>query len=111
MSAKALKGPSLARSVPKPLKGPSLARSVPKPLKGPSLARYVLKPFKMLQEGEGEGEGAKRRYTLCNETLLLFADPALYFVPRDSLTLRCRPPTPLVVGSVHGTTPPSQLWK
>ena len=71
--------------------------SVSKPLKVPSLARYVLKPFKMLQEGEGEGEGAKRRYTLCNETLLLFADPALYFVPRDSLTLRCRPPTPLVV--------------
>ena len=80
---KPLKGPSLARSVPKPLKGPSLARSVPKPLKGPSLARYVLKPFKMLQEGEGEGEGAKRRYTLCNETLLLFADPALYFVKSE----------------------------
>ena len=68
MSAKALKGPSLARSVPKPLKVPSLARSVPKPLKGPSLARSVLKPlkepslarsvlkpFKMGQEGEGEG--------------------------------------------------------
>ena len=71
MCAKALKRPSLARSVPKPLKGPSLARSVPKPLKGPSLARYVLKPFKMLQEGEGEGEGAKRRYTLCNETLFV----------------------------------------
>ena len=32
MCAKALKGPSLARSVPKPLKGPSLARSVLKPL-------------------------------------------------------------------------------
>ena len=120
MSAKALKGPSLARSVPKPLKVPSLARSVPKPLKGPSLARSVLKPlkepslarsvlkpFKMGQEGEGEG--AKRRYTLCHETLLLFAVAALYFVPRDSLTLRCRPPTPLVVGSVLGTTPPSQL--
>ena len=84
MSAKALKGPSLARSVPKPLKVPSLARSVPKPLKGPSLARSVLKPlkepslarsvlkpFKMGQEGEGEG--AKRRYTLCHKTLLLFA--------------------------------------
>ena len=71
MCAKALKGPSLARSVPKPLKGPSLARSVPKPLKEPSLARSVLKPFKMGQEGEGEG--AKRRYTLCHETLLLFA--------------------------------------
>ena len=122
MSAKALKGPSLARSVPKPLKVPSLARSVPKPLKGPSLARSVLKPlkepslarsvlkpFKMGQEGEGEGEGAKRRYTLCHKTLLLFAVEALYFVPRDSLTLRCRPPTPLVVGSVPGTTPPSQL--
>ena len=46
MSAKALKGPSLARSVPKPLKAPSLARSVPKPLKVPSLARSVPKPFK-----------------------------------------------------------------
>ena len=46
MCAKALKGPSLARSVPKPLKVPSLARSVPKPLKEPSLARSVLKPFK-----------------------------------------------------------------
>ena len=45
MSAKALKGPSLARSVPKPLKVPSLARSVPKPLKGPSLARSVPKPL------------------------------------------------------------------
>ena len=45
MCAKALKGPSLARSVPKPLKVPSLARSVPKPLKEPSLARSVLKPF------------------------------------------------------------------
>ena len=48
MSAKALKGPSLARSVPKPLKGPSLARSVPKPLKVPSLARSVPKPLKCL---------------------------------------------------------------
>ena len=76
MCAKAVKGPSLARSVPKPLKGPSLARSVPKPLKVPSLARSVPKAFKM----EQEGEGAKRHY----------------FVPRDSLTLRCRPPTPLV---------------
>ena len=37
MCAKALKGPSLARSVPKPLKGPSLARSVLKPLKVHSL--------------------------------------------------------------------------
>ena len=37
MCAKAVKGPSLARSVPKPLKGPSLARSVPKPLKVTSL--------------------------------------------------------------------------
>ena len=46
MCAKALKGPSLARSVPKPLKGPSLARSVLKPLKEPSLAHSVLKPFK-----------------------------------------------------------------
>ena len=77
MCAKAVKGPSLARSVPKPLKGPSLARSVPKPLKVPSLARSVPKAFKM----EQEGEGAKRHY----------------FVPRDSLTLRCRPPTPLVI--------------
>ena len=53
MSTKALKGSSLARSVPKPLKVPSLARSVPKPLKEPSLARSVLKPFKMEQEGVG----------------------------------------------------------
>ena len=68
---KPLKAPSLARSVPKPLKVPSLARSVPKPLKEPSLARSVLKPFKMGQEGEGEG--AKRHYSLCHETLLLFA--------------------------------------
>ena len=52
MCAKALKGPSLARSVPKPLKGPSLARSVLKPLKEPSLARSVLKPFKKEQEEE-----------------------------------------------------------
>ena len=57
--------------MPKPLKVPSLARSVPKPLKEPSLARSVLKPFKM--EQEGEGEGAKRHYSLCHETLLLFA--------------------------------------
>ena len=63
---KPLKVPSLARSVPKPLKGPSLARSVLKPLKEPSLARSVLKPFKM----EQEGEGAKRHYSLCHETLL-----------------------------------------
>ena len=29
---------------------------------------------------------------------------ALFFVPRESLTLRCRPPTPLVVlGSVIGS--------
>ena len=33
MCAKALKGTSLARFVPKPLKVPSLPRSVPKPLK------------------------------------------------------------------------------
>ena len=51
MCAKALKGTSLARSVPKPLKAPSLARSVPKPLKVPSLARSVPKPFKLGQEG------------------------------------------------------------
>ena len=73
MCAKAVNGPSLARSVPKPLKGPSLARSVPKPLKVPSLARSVPKAFKMGQEGLGEGEGAKRHYSLCHETLLLFA--------------------------------------
>ena len=36
MCAKAVKGPSLARSVPKPPKEPSLARSVPKLLKVPS---------------------------------------------------------------------------
>ena len=48
----------------------SLARSVPKPLKEPSLARSVLKPFKKEQEG---GEGAKWHYSLCHETLLLFA--------------------------------------
>ena len=35
MCAKAVKGPSLARSMLKPLKGPILARSVPKPLKVP----------------------------------------------------------------------------
>ena len=40
-------------------------------LKEPSLARSVLKPFKM--EQKGEGEGAKRHYSLCHETLLLFA--------------------------------------
>ena len=39
----------------KALKGPSLARSVPKPLKVPSLARSVPKAFKRGQEGEGEG--------------------------------------------------------
>ena len=55
MCAKAIKGPSLARSVPKPLKGPSLARSVPKPLKEPSLSRSVLKPFKMGPDGEVVG--------------------------------------------------------
>ena len=71
MCAKAVKGPSLARSVPKPLKGPSLARSVPKPLKVPSLARSVPKAFKMGQEGEGEG--AKRHYALRHEPLLLFS--------------------------------------
>ena len=88
---KPLKAPSLARSVPKPLKVPSLARSVPKPLKEPSLARSVLKPFKRSRKGGGGCQAA------------------LFFVPRDSLTLCCRPPTPLVVGSVPGTTPPSQL--
>ena len=71
--SKPLKGPSLARSVPKPLKGPSLARSVPKPLKVPSLARSVPKAFKMGQEGEGEGEGAKRHYALRHEPFLLFS--------------------------------------
>ena len=49
MCAKALKGTSLARSVPKPLKAPSLARSVPKPLKAPSLSRSVPKPLKVEQ--------------------------------------------------------------
>ena len=83
---KPLKAPSLARSVPKPLKAPSLARSVSKPLKVPSLARSVPKPLKVLQKGAKGG---------------------LFFVPRDSLTLRCRPPTQLVVGSECGTTPPS----
>ena len=93
MCAKALKGTSLARSVPKPLKAPSLARSVPKPLKVPSLARSVPKPFKLGQRGRGGRQAA------------------LFFVPRDSLTLRCRPLTQLVVGSVgtECTTPPSQL--
>ena len=47
MCAKALKVPSLARSVPKPLKGHSLARSVLKHLKGPSLAHSVPKPLKV----------------------------------------------------------------
>ena len=75
---KPLKGPSLAHSVPKPLKAPSLARSVSKPLKVPSLARSVPKPLKVLQKGAKGG---------------------LFFVPRDSLTLRCRPPTQLVVKS------------
>ena len=120
MSAKALKGPSLARSVPKPLKVPSLARSVPKPLKvpslarsvpkplkEPSLARSVLKPFK--KEQEGEGEGAKRHYSLCHETLLLFAADLL---PRWSSTLgvarRGSTLQKLIVGSeVRGTTPQS----
>ena len=51
----------------------SLARSVPKPLKVPSLARSVPKAFKMGQEGEGEGEGAKRHYALRHEPLLLFS--------------------------------------
>ena len=68
---KPIKVPSLARSVPKPLKVPSLARSVSKPLKEPSLARSVPKPFKV--EQEGEGERAKRQFSLCHETLLLFA--------------------------------------
>ena len=77
---KPLKAPSLARSVPKPLKAPSLARSVPKPLKVPSLARSVPKPLKVLQKGAKGG---------------------LFFVPRDSLTLRCRPPTPLVVNEMN----------
>ena len=72
---------SLARSVPKPLKVPSLARSMLKPLKVPSLARSVPKPFKWVMW--------RRRGR----------------VPRDSN--RCRPPTPLVVGSDSGTTPPS----
>ena len=64
---KPLKVPSFARSVPKPLKVPSLARSVPKPLKVPSLARSMPKPLKVGQEG------AKGDYSLCHETLLLFA--------------------------------------
>ena len=45
-------------------------------LKVPSLERSVPKPLKLLQKGAKGG---------------------LFFVPRDSLTLRCRPPTPLVV--------------
>ena len=72
MCAKALKGTSLARSVPKPLKAPSLARSVPKPLKVPSLARSVPKAFKMGREGGGEREGTTRHYALRHEPLLLF---------------------------------------
>ena len=95
MCAKAVKGPSLARSVPKPLKGPSLARSVPKPLKVPSLARSVPKAFKMGQE-----EGAKRHYALRHEPLLLFSkrhyalrhEPLLLFtadlLPRWSSVVR-----------------------
>ena len=80
MCAKAVKGPSLARSVPKPLKGPSLARSVPKPLKVPSLARSVPKAFKMGQEGEGEREGTKRHYALRHEPLLLFIKPPMFLL-------------------------------
>ena len=57
--------------MPKPLKVPSLARSVPKPLKVPSLARSVPKAFKMGQEGEGEGEGAKTPRALFTADLLL----------------------------------------
>ena len=80
MSANILKGPSLARSVPKPLKVPSLARSVPKPLKGPSLARSVPKPLKVPSLARsvpkafkmGQEEGAKRHYALRHEPLLLF---------------------------------------
>ena len=79
MCAKAVNGPSLARSVPKPLKGPSLARSVPKPLKVPSLARSVPKPFKVGHEGGGGHQ------------------EALCFAPRASLTLHRRQPTPLVI--------------
>ena len=109
MSANILKGPSLARSVPKPLKVPSLARSVPKPLKGPSLARSVPKPLKVPSLARsvpkafkmGQEEGAKRHYALRHEPLSIFV--------AASFTLRCRPPTPLVVGSECGTTPPSQL--
>ena len=57
--------------MPKPLKVPSFARSVPKPLKVPSLARSVPKAFKMGQEGEGEGEGAKTPRALFTADLLL----------------------------------------
>ena len=88
---KPLKVPSLARSVLKPLKVPSLARSVPKPLKVSSLARSVPKPLclvlhvlcQSLERGAG---GGGRQAALC-------------FAPRASFNLRCRPPTPLVVGS------------
>ena len=91
MCAKAVKGPSLARSVPKPLKGPSLARSVPKPLKVPSLARSVPKAFKMGQDGEGEGEGAKRHYALRHEPLLLFTADLLprWLGPPPPPTVKC----------------------
>ena len=84
--------PSLARSVPKPLKVPSLARSVQKPLKVPSLARSVPKPLKMGQAQACGGVGSG-----CTQA---GGVPA-------SFACRCRLPTPLVVGSDSGTTPPS----
>ena len=88
--------PSLARSVPKPLKVPSLARSVQKPLKVPSLARSVPKPLKMgqAQACERAGGAGESRCTQAGGVPASFA-------------CRCRLPTPLVVGSDSGTTPPS----
>ena len=81
MSAKALKGPSLARSVPKPLKVPSLARSVPKPLKEPSLARSVLKPFKRSRRGRGRVPSGT---ILCATRLSYSSLPTSYSAGRRS---------------------------
>ena len=115
---KPLKAPSLARSVPKPLKVPCLACFLPKPLKMPSFARSVLKPLKMRSLARSVPKLLKvlslarsvlKPFKMEQEGVKIGCQAALFFVPRDSLTLRCRPPTPLVVGSECGTTPPSQL--
>ena len=68
------RGPSLARSVPKPLKVPGLAGSVPKPLKVPRLARSVAKPLSIeLREAGGHKPG---RY----EPLLIRMKEALQLI-------------------------------